>query len=288
MSELALVLALFSAAASPAKAPATPDTTAATIELELVSDHTGRRNVRITRRDWPGNAWVLRLPEYLIIYRRPDRTHRPEVEARADGTVVIRGERKTHGAIEYEFLLSPGDSTIDITATVTNTGARPYDAAAHGLSCLLFRDASGFVDTTMTATRVLVGGAPTTIASLARHSDAPEDFHHNSQPLRERDRQWLQRIVGRAPVLVSGSLIVRSSPSGDRHVATAWDDALTVAYNFEPRLNCIHSNPRFGALRPGATETLHGRVYFFEGALDSLVETFERDFPQKGYGPVNR
>lgn len=263
---------------------AAPDSPA--VDLEVTPGHGSRINVRITRRDWPGNAWELRLPEYIVLYRQADTTVRPDVTERVDGSVRIRGERPSHGRGRYEFVLTPRDDAIDIECTVTNTGRRPWDGAAHALSCLVFRDAPDFTDSTMARTTVVVEGELVTIAGLG--AGAPRHFRHNSQPLRDADAVWMQhRAPERAPVPVSASLIVRSSADGRRHVAAAWDDAFSVAYNFDLRLNCIHSNPRFGALRGGATQTLHGRVYFFAGSLDSLYARFERDFPGGGYG-VNR
>ncbi len=264
-----------------------PAANTSAITLRAVQRKGAVATIEITHRDWPGQTWALRLPEYLIIFGSVDTKIQQTVKTNlGNGSITLSGIKSSHGAGEYSFVLTPGDGVVDIEATVTNTGKRPWDRSALGLSCLAFRDAPDFFDESMSRTTAQFGDGWESIERMSRRHGRPAHFRHYGHALRDRDRAWFKRRKRNIkPVSVASSLIIRSSADGTRHVAQAWDDAHSVGYNFEKRLNCTHSNPRFSSVGPGRTKTLHGRIYFFTGTVEELIERFEKEFPTRGYRP---
>jgi hypothetical protein len=259
------------------------------ITLSIHKTRAGADQVEIEHSEWGGNVWILRLPEYLIVYKQVDREVRPSGVKGEDGVVTLSGVKTSHGELEYTFVLRPGRDRIDLEATITNTGRRPLDRSASALACLMFSAADDFFDEDATATFVMVGGELTSIAEIGRRHGRPLDFRHSSHAVRASDADWLRsRHSDQPQVPVEAGFIIRSTADGKRHVAQIWDDVFTVAYNFHRDLNCTHANPRFGAVGPGRKRTLHGRVYFFSGSIEELYEVIARDFPGRGLGPVNR
>jgi hypothetical protein len=74
--------------------------------------------------------------------------------------------------------------------------------------------------------------------------------------------------------VVVGRVIAARSRDGKRWIATVWEKARPWD---NPPCPCIHSDPTFPDLEPGAEATLRGRVFFHEGAdIREEVERRER------------
>jgi hypothetical protein len=259
-----------------------------TLSIQRDADH-GDDYVVIRHRDWPRSTWTLRVPEYMIIHHEVDREVTVEGERDAETGAIALTAAGGDGGSTVEIVVVPGRDRVDITATATNTGAAPWDSSAKALACLVFADAPAFFDHYADHTWVHVEGGLHTIDEL-RHDYPQRVPLHNNHPLRERDMDWYseKRRNNRA-IRAESSLIIRSDRSNRRHVGFAFDDAFAVAYNLrDPKLHCIHSDPRFGALQPGESRTLHGRIYFFTGSIEGLESQFRQDFPGLGYGESAR
>ncbi len=72
-------------------------------------------------------------------------------------------------------------------------------------------------------------------------------------------------------------LLVRESEDGRWVTGVAWEDFLSVQ-GHNPWY-CLHTCVRIGALRPGESRTLRGRLYLFPGTKEECLAKFERDFP---------
>jgi hypothetical protein len=254
----------------------------------------GRVNVRIVHSDWPGNRWQYRFPEYMIVSAVtgdllwPTPWHNP-----TRGSVRLSGSRGGPDPAEYSFVIQPRDEFIDVMATVTNTGSRPWNAGAFALACLVFGDSPQFFDAMLEQTRAHFDGEFLDIKTARHRSGITganiEEFRQSAHVLRAEDVGWRDEPDHSRRDIVDCSLIVRSSKDGLHHVAHAWEDAFSVSYNLEDRkLNCIHSNPRFGAVEPGQSRTVHGRVYFVAGTIEALFERFLEDFSNRGYERESR
>ena len=80
---------------------------------------------------------------------------------------------------------------------------------------------------------------------------------------------------------VTRKLIVRRSEETGFVLALALDRCASVAGNYQPFPCCMHTNPDWGELHPGESATVRGKVYFFRGTLDQVLERYVRDFEQK-------
>ena len=64
-------------------------------------------------------------------------------------------------------------------------------------------------------------------------------------------------------------LIATTSADGTRLVATEWGDA-TYALTGNPAHPCMHADPDWPDLAPGASAEITGRLHFFDGTLDQF------------------
>lgn len=75
----------------------------------------------------------------------------------------------------------------------------------------------------------------------------------------------------------TAGLIVRESEDGRWVTGVAWEDFLSVQ-GHNP-WSCMHACIRIGALKPGESRTVRGRLYLFRGTKDECAVRFRRDFP---------
>lgn len=74
-------------------------------------------------------------------------------------------------------------------------------------------------------------------------------------------------------------LIALSSLDGRFVLAYGFDSAIWSSSNIGDPRACFHMFPYFGDLGPGASRTVRGRLYFFEGTPDQARARFINDFP---------
>ena len=49
---------------------------------------------------------------------------------------------------------------------------------------------------------------------------------------------------------------------------------------FQGVIRCLHSDFRFGGLKPGETKKVKGKIYIMKGSVDDLRKRYEKEFPQ--------
>jgi len=65
-------------------------------------------------------------------------------------------------------------------------------------------------------------------------------------------------------------LSAKTSADGEWALGLAVDRAVSLSFNFQRTVSCIHSNPSWGLLKPGEEATARGRVYLVKGGLEDL------------------
>ena len=75
----------------------------------------------------------------------------------------------------------------------------------------------------------------------------------------------------------TAGLLVRESEDGRWVTGIAWEDYLSVQ-GHNP-WSCMHASIRAGALKPGESRTIRGKLYLFQGKKEDVVAQFTRDFP---------
>jgi hypothetical protein len=78
-------------------------------------------------------------------------------------------------------------------------------------------------------------------------------------------------------VNATAGLLVREAEDGRWVTGVAWEDFLAVQ-GHNP-WNCLHTCVRIGALKPGESRTIRGRLYLFAGTKEDCFERFKKDFP---------
>lgn len=77
---------------------------------------------------------------------------------------------------------------------------------------------------------------------------------------------------------VTAGLMVKESLQGDRVVGIALDITRSLSCNHNLWPSCIHANPTWNTLAPGAQQTARGKVYYFVGSKDEMLARYRRDF----------
>jgi hypothetical protein len=253
----------------------------------------GNSHVRIAYPEWPSSRWIYRLPEHIEPTSGRGNTTPGEageirlehVERGRDGSLTLRGVRPPPYPAEYRFVLRPGANVVNIRATIQNTGDEAWSPVARSILCLQFTKANRFMDRDLSQTLFRSNGEFIAVKDTDFVRETGDKSPHCAHLLRQDD---LSRFSGDAAVhfadreLSDCSLIVRSSTDSQRHVAVAWENALHVSYNLNRELNCIHSNPRIGALEPGESIALRGKIYLFTGTREELYRRYLEDFPDRG------
>ena len=240
---------------------------------------------------WKDNTFRYRLPEFVVSTQTNDMVLRPSpVKRTQKGSIVIAGGAYQESRLfaSYRIVVADEPDAVAIEATVTNNDSTPWNPGTYSTLCLENASAPDFSDFTGSQTSIIVGADFMSLDRTAhgRAWDGSAPLHH-AHVLSEEDGKWLREYVIKYFVdteIVSGSLIVRSTKDGTRHIGVAWNDSRHVSYNLNKKLNCIHSEPRVGALESGESQTVRGKIYFVEGPIDEVMQRFKTDFPTLGYG----
>lgn len=80
------------------------------------------------------------------------------------------------------------------------------------------------------------------------------------------------------PEGVAHPLMAKIDEDGDWVLGIALDRSTHVSCNHQLWPSCIHANPAWPMLAPNQEATVHGKVYFFRGGLDALLDRFQNDF----------
>ncbi len=86
---------------------------------------------------------------------------------------------------------------------------------------------------------------------------------------------WSEKWPKRDPDAVAG-LIVRESTDGRWVCGIAWEEFLS-AQGHNP-WECMHLSVRVGPLAKGASKTVRGKIYLFEGVKEDLLARYRKDF----------
>ena len=80
-----------------------------------------------------------------------------------------------------------------------------------------------------------------------------------------------------SPANASGGLLLRESSDHQWIAAIAWSDFLSLQGHNPWR--CMHQSIRIGPLSPGATKSIDGRIYLYQGTREDCLAKFKADFP---------
>ena len=233
--------------------------------------------VAIGVAEWPGNTFLLWLPEAL-----PPLWHQwtPE-EAHQDfrplpGGGLVWKRRQTEAAMEAR--LRPEADALALEVAAANLADEPL-CGVGTQNCLHFSEAPDFACDDGSRIYIRVDGRWRSIASLNPSFKAALYCRAG----RRETIDWADR-GGQPPEYlerpeVDHPLIVYLSTDGSRTVGTVSEDCDFVFYNSSvPYLLCIHSMQRpVATLPPGQTARFLQKIYFADGGVDACAAAYEAD-----------
>ncbi len=257
--------------------------------LRFTPEAEGRRQVFIEAPDHDFR-WRLRIPERVfcdegvLVGHDIRGVHTPVQWIREEnGVLVYRRHNRDDTAreqlpleIEYELRITPADFGAALSFTFKNVGKGTLHNLA-GHVCLGHRSPP-FRD-------------PEYQRSYIRHED---DFLNlgetgrGTNPIRTHYRVKGHRAIKifdnttnrfwgpLAPEVADNGLILTRTEDGEYLVALWFDPGSELFHNCDDSNMCIHSDPTYGDLAPGASVTVEGRLILFEGNLGAFESKYLR------------
>lgn len=187
-------------------------------------------------------------------------------------------------AVRLRLRTVPDGAELELQ--VTNTGAVPWPDLAGIIPCWNPGMVPGtnpsmplplnrnFADPWRRNTWFIAADGPAMLTSRAIHFNA-------------RWRAAVDRIAATGPLAfaqkwppsevdATAGLLVRESEDGGWVTGVAWEDFLSMQ-GHNP-WSCLHACVRIGALRPGETRKIRGRLYLFPGRKEDCLRRFEAEF----------
>lgn len=121
-------------------------------------------------------------------------------------------------------------------------------------------------------TFIAVGGRPVALSDLA--VERPEAYARMAQVAGCPDKHnwWAEKMGGMIEAPMDIAFTAVTAREGERKLAVFWTPGKNLLSNMA--IPCIHADPYYGDLQPGATLSAKGTVIFTEAPLEALVEAF--------------
>lgn len=246
----------------------------------------GRRQVTVESVEH-GFRWRLRVPERVfcdegvLVGHDFQKVHTPvDWQVTPEGGLSYKrhnqddtGGRRV-GEIAYAVDIMPAPYGASLKISFTNTG----DKTIHNLTghiCLSHLSET-FRDPEYKRSFMRVHDAFLNLNETARGAN-PIRTHYRvdgHRPIKLFDNTTNRFWGGLAPEVADSGLILTQSTDKRFLVALWFDPAAELFHNCDDRNMCIHSDPTYGDLAPGASVTVEGRLILFEGDLPEFEEKF--------------
>jgi len=177
-----------------------------------------------------------------------------------------------------------GDDVIDLDLRFTNGREREL-VSAKAEPCLQFKDAPTFCDAEGERTVLFGADGPIRVCDTRRFTYP--GWWRNVQcyalagaEVQTRDgflvpyNGTMQGRWGVSPDRVVHGLIASQRDDGKAFIGVAFERARFVSKNYNDSHHCLHSTGYFGDLAKGQTSDLTGRIWFVEGSLDDLFQSY--------------
>jgi len=238
--------------------------------------------VAIESGDWPGNTFLLWLPECvqpLWTQWTPEVAHQDFVATAAGG---LSWRLNVDGGAAIEAALQPGNDLLRADVRVTNGSAAPIEHL-RAQNCFHLSKAPDFACSDYSRIFIRVGGIWTSVKELDPTHDWPlwyrEGFLEGRLgPVDPEDTHVLWEQQNQA-AKVDHPMIVCLSTDGRRGVGIASDTCCRVFHNCGIEyLLCIHSmHTTVPLLAAGQQATFRHTIYFSNDGLAGCVDAFQRD-----------
>ena len=257
--------------------------------LKFTPEAEGRRQVFIEAVDHDFR-WRLRIPERVfcdegvLVGHDIRGVHTPVQWIREEnGVLVYRRHNRDDTVreqlpleIEYELRITPADFGAALSFTFKNVGKGTLHNLA-GHVCLGHRSPP-FRDPEYQRSYIRQEGDFLNLGETDRGSN-PIRTHYrikNHQAIKIFNNTTNRFWGPLSPEIADSGLILTRSAAGDYLVALWFDPAAELFHNCDDSNMCIHSDPTYGDLAPGASVTVEGRLILFEGSLEEFESQYLR------------
>ena len=208
-----------------------------------------------------------------------------------DGSVTSTGQIKT--GLDCQITMTPAPHYVSVTITVTNKTDKTCQDLV-GVMCLNLRD-----NHAMFSAQADPAGQEAMTRTYVQTQDrlkpaSRTDIHRSGAGgvmplyfLQEPDLDhWMPNVLAGYGWVVSKDrldlpLIAMLSRDGNWIAAEWFHPVHHVRANWmQPYHGCIHADPTFGTLKPGATAHAVGRLYLTPGPLNEAWPRMTRDYQQ--------
>ena len=233
--------------------------------------------VGITVDLWPGNTFVLWLPEAVgDLWKQwdPNVAHQDFAITNHDG-LSWSYEGHPDGVIRTE--MTPQGNSLLMETRVTNR-SDDYLERIYAQNCIHFSKAPDFICDDFSQIYLHTASEWRSLASLKPTTGFPR-YYREGYPSRGRIDPTEHNFGDiRQDAEVDHPLIVLRSKDGTQAVGTASEDYEFLFHNQSEYLRCIHSESGCPPpVKPGQSVAFRQKVYFIKGGLMDCVEAFESD-----------
>jgi hypothetical protein len=233
--------------------------------------------VAISIEQWPGNTFVLWLPEAVgDLWQQWDAAVALQkfVHTEKGGLLWIYKDNPA-GIIRTELV--PYHNSLLLENRILNRGQEDLELL-YAQNCIHFSRAPEFICEDFSRIYIRTKGVWHSLASLDPTSSFPR-YYREDYPARERTDPTAHIFTDvRQEATVDHPLMVLLSKDGTRSIGIASEDYEFLFHNQMEYLRCIHSESGSPPpLPPGETALFRQKVYFVEGGLTDCVAAFEND-----------
>jgi hypothetical protein len=225
-----------------------------------------------------GGKLLINLPEHLEyeargmgILRHNDKDPRGHWEIAADGRrATLDVESPTAPGVRVRGEAKAGRDRIEIKMKVTNGGKIPL-AGVKPLYCVHYRELAGFpqwVDN-FKHTFVVRDGKAVLLADVTTKDAQTKIKGGTVVGCDQHDNGFAERNGGLVEAGVDAAIVGVESLDGKRRLLVAWTPGKSFLSN--ANIPCVHADPFYGTLDPGASAEAEGVFLFTEEPRDEAV-----------------
>jgi hypothetical protein len=226
-----------------------------------------------------GGTLMINLPEHLEIseggpgiLRNTDKVPAGHWQAAEDGRSAVLDVESTTipGARVKGTAKVVGSERVELTMRIDN-GSTMTMPAPRPLYCLQYRKLTGFPQwqENFKHTFVFIDGK---VVALADVKTATADAQVKGAAVRgvpQPKSAFVERFGGTIEEGIDAAIVAVTSLDGTRKVVTAWTPGRTMLSNSS--IPCMHADPFYPELRPGASAEATGVVIFTEEPLEKVM-----------------
>ncbi len=226
-----------------------------------------------------GGKLVINLPEHLEyeargmgILRHNDKERRGTWEVAADGksaTLDVESPTAPGVRVRGEARVA-GPERVEIAIAIANGGKIPL-ASVKPLYCVHYRHLAGFpqwVDN-FKHVYVLRGGKAVALADVPTKDPQTKIKGGTVAGCAQHDNGFAEKNGGLVEDGVDAAVAAVESLDRKRNVAVAWTPGKSFLSN--AHIPCLHADPFYGTIAPGASAEARGVVLFSEGPVEAVM-----------------